>query len=36
MKQDDIPVAVSIPVLIIFFLCQKYMTSGLTAGGVKG
>ena len=27
---------VSIPVLIIFFLCQKYMTSGLTAGGVKG
>ena len=29
-------IAVSIPVLIIFFLCQKYMTSGLTAGGVKG
>ena len=27
---------VSIPVLIIFFKCQKYMTSGLTAGGVKG
>ena len=27
---------VSVPVLIIFFLCQKYMTSGLTAGGVKG
>lgn len=26
----------SVPVLIIFFLCQKYMTSGLTAGGVKG
>jgi len=26
----------SIPVLIIFFKCQKYMTSGLTAGGVKG
>ena len=22
--------------LVIFFLCQKYMTSGLTAGGVKG
>ncbi len=29
-------ITVSIPVLIIFFLCQKYMTSGLTAGGVKG
>lgn len=29
-------IVVSTPVLIIFFLCQKYMTSGLTAGGVKG
>ena len=29
-------ITVSIPVLIIFFMCQKYMTSGLTAGGVKG
>ena len=29
-------ITVSIPVLIIFFLCQKHMTSGLTAGGVKG
>lgn len=29
-------ITVSVPVLIIFFLCQKYMTSGLTAGGVKG
>ena len=29
-------ITVSIPVLIIFVLCQKYMTSGLTAGGVKG
>lgn len=28
-------ITVSIPVLIIFFMCQKYMTSGLTAGGVK-
>ena len=28
-------ITVSIPVLVIFFLCQKYMTSGLTAGGVK-
>ncbi len=27
---------VSLPVLVIFFLSQKYMTSGLTAGGVKG
>lgn len=29
-------ITVSVPVLIIFFLCQKHMTSGLTAGGVKG
>lgn len=29
-------ITVSLPVLIIFFMCQKYMTSGLTAGGVKG
>lgn len=29
-------ITVSIPVLIIFFICQKYMVSGLTAGGVKG
>ena len=29
-------ITVYIPVLVIFFLCQKYMTSGLTAGGVKG
>ena len=29
-------ITVSLPVLAIFFLCQKYMTSGLTAGGVKG
>ena len=29
-------ITVSIPVLIIFFMSQKYMTSGLTAGGVKG
>ena len=29
-------ITVSIPVLIIFFKCQKYMTSGLTSGGVKG
>lgn len=27
---------VSLPILIIFFAIQKYMTSGLTAGGVKG
>lgn len=26
---------VSIPVLVIFFCIQRYMTSGLTAGGVK-
>ena len=29
-------ITVSLPVLVIFFMCQKYMTSGLTAGGVKG
>lgn len=29
-------ILVSIPVLIIFFRIQKYMVSGLTAGGVKG
>lgn len=27
---------VSFPVLVIFFLAQKYMVSGLTSGGVKG
>ena len=27
---------VSVPILIIFFCIQKYMVSGLTAGGVKG
>lgn len=27
---------VSLPILIIFFIIQKYMVSGLTAGGVKG
>ena len=29
-------ITVSIPVLIVFFICQRYMVSGLTAGGVKG
>ncbi len=29
-------VLVSTPILIIFFCIQKYMVSGLTAGGVKG
>ena len=29
-------IVVSLPILIIFFLTQKHMTSGLTAGGVKG
>lgn len=27
---------VSVPILILFFCFQKYMVSGLTAGGVKG
>ncbi len=29
-------IMVSLPVLLIFFKIQKYMVSGLTAGGVKG
>lgn len=29
-------ITVSLPVLLIFFARQRYMTSGLTAGGVKG
>lgn len=29
-------VLVSVPILIVFFCIQKYMISGLTAGGVKG
>ena len=29
-------ILVSLPVLVIFFFSQKYMTSGLTSGGVKG
>lgn len=29
-------ILVSIPILIVFFVLQKHMKSGLTAGGVKG
>jgi len=29
-------IVISIPILTIFFLSQKYMISGLTSGGVKG
>lgn len=29
-------IMVSVPILLIFFRIQKYMTAGLTAGGVKG
>ncbi|EOS76473.1 MAG: sugar ABC transporter permease [Lachnospiraceae bacterium] len=29
-------IMVSLPILVIFFCIQKYMVSGLTAGGVKG
>lgn len=29
-------ILISVPILIIFFGIQKYMVSGLTAGGVKG
>lgn len=29
-------ITISMPVLVIFFICQRYMVSGLTVGGVKG
>lgn len=29
-------ILVSVPILVIFFIIQKYMVSGLTSGGVKG
>lgn len=29
-------VLVSIPVVIVFLMTQKYLVGGLTAGGVKG
>lgn len=29
-------ITISVPILIVFFCIQKYMVSGLTAGGVKG
>ena len=29
-------IVVSLPILIVFFATQRYMVSGLTAGGVKG
>ena len=29
-------ILVSVPILIIFFVIQRHMVSGLTAGGVKG
>ncbi|MDD6306035.1 MAG: ABC transporter permease subunit [Clostridiales bacterium] len=29
-------ILVSVPILVIFFVIQKHMVSGLTAGGVKG
>ena len=29
-------ILVSVPILVVFFCIQKYMISGLTAGGVKG
>ncbi len=29
-------VLISIPVIILFFIAERYMTRGLTAGGVKG
>ncbi len=29
-------IVVSIPILVIFFALQRYMTAGLTTGGVKG
>jgi multiple sugar transport system permease protein len=29
-------VAVSIPVMVLFFFLQRYFVAGLTAGAVKG
>jgi len=29
-------IIVTLPVLIFFFIAQRYLISGLTAGGVKG
>jgi arabinogalactan oligomer/maltooligosaccharide transport system permease protein len=29
-------ILMSIPIVIIFFLLQRYIVSGLTVGGVKG
>ena len=29
-------VIISVPVIILFFLAERFMTEGLTAGGVKG
>ena len=29
-------VIVSVPVIILFFFAERFLTEGLTAGGVKG
>jgi multiple sugar transport system permease protein len=29
-------VIISIPVIILFFVAERFLTEGLTAGGVKG
>jgi multiple sugar transport system permease protein len=29
-------VIISIPVILLFFVAEKFLTEGLTAGGVKG
>jgi multiple sugar transport system permease protein len=29
-------VIISVPIIIIFFIAERFLTEGLTAGGVKG
>ncbi|MFL6128171.1 MAG: hypothetical protein ACJ73E_03795 [Mycobacteriales bacterium] len=30
------PILVTVPALVVFYVVQKYVVSGLTAGGTKG
>ncbi len=29
-------VVISLPIIVFFFLAERFLTEGLTAGGVKG